>query len=109
LTAWISAWRNEDDARLFYRAYQTVLERRHRLRFAAPAGLHDTLQIEAAGNGSMLLQLKGPFVLLLDGPSTARTRQLADDLWQSLDTETESTIIPFDSATAHFQWSLKSK
>jgi hypothetical protein len=109
LTAWISAWRNEDDARPFYRAYQTVLERRHRLRFAAPAGLHDTLQTEAAGNGSMLLQLKGPFVLLLDGPSAARTRQLADDIWQSLDTETESTIIPFDSATAHFQWSLKSK
>jgi hypothetical protein len=109
LTAWISAWRNEDDARLFYQAYQTVLERRHRLRFTAPAGLHDTLLAEVTGKGSMLLQLKGPFVLLLDGSSTARTRQLAEDIWQSLDAATEPTIIPFDSATAHFHWSLKSR
>jgi hypothetical protein len=109
LTAWISAWKNEEAARLFYRAYQTVLERRHRLRFAAPAGLNDTLQGETTRNGSMLLQLKGSFVLLLDGPSPTRARQLADDIWHSLNVETESTIIPFDSATGHFQWSLKSR
>jgi hypothetical protein len=108
LTAWISAWKNEDDGRLFYRAYQTVLERRRRLRFATPPGLNDTLQAEPAGTGSMLLQLKGPFVLLLDGLSPLRARQLADDIWQSLDAETESTI-PFDSARALFQSSLKSR
>jgi hypothetical protein len=109
LTAWISAWRNKDDARLFYRAYRTVLERRHRLRFAAPAGPNDTLLGEPAGNAWMMLQLREPFVLLLDGSSAARARQLAGDIWQSLDAETESTIIPFDSATGHFQWSLKSR
>jgi hypothetical protein len=101
LTAWISAWRNDDDARLFYRAYQTALERRHRSRFAAPPGLNDTLQA-ATGNGSMLLQRKGQFVLLLDGVSPARSRQLADDIWQSLDAESESIVIPFDSAGARF-------
>jgi hypothetical protein len=102
LTAWISAWRNDDDARLFYRTYQTALERRHRLRFAAPPGLNDTLQAATMGNGSMLLQRKGQFVLLLDGPSPARSRQLADDIWQSLDAESESIVIPFDSAGARF-------
>jgi hypothetical protein len=103
LTAWISAWKNEDDARLFYRAYRTVLERRHRLRFAAPTGPNDTLLGEPAGNASVLLQLKGQFVLLLDGPGPARSRQLADDIWQSLDAASESTTIPFDSARALFQ------
>jgi hypothetical protein len=109
LTAWISAWRNDDDARLFYRTYQTALERRHRLRFAEPPGLNDTLQAAPPGNGSMLLQLKGQFVLLLDGPSPARSRRLADDIWQSLDAESESIIIPFDSARALFQSSLRSR
>jgi hypothetical protein len=109
LTAWVSAWKSEDDARLFYRAYQTVLERRHRLRFVASPGLNDALQAEPAGNGSMLLQLKGRFVLLLDGLSPARTRQLADDIWQSLDAASESTTISFDSARAVFQSSLKSR
>jgi len=109
LTAWISAWRNDDDARLFYRTYQTALERRHRLRFAAPPGLNDTLQAATMGNGSILLQRKGQFVLLLDGPSPARCRQLADDIWQSLDAESESIVIPFDSARALFQSSLKSR
>jgi hypothetical protein len=103
LTAWISAWKNEDGARLFYRAYQTVLEHRHRLRFAAPPGLNDTLQVELTGNASMLLQLKGQFVLLLDGPGPAPSRQLADDIWQSLDAASESTTIPFDTAKALFQ------
>jgi hypothetical protein len=109
LTAWISAWKNADDARRFYRTYQTVLERRHRLRFGASPGQNDTLQVEPTGNGSMLLQLKGPFVLLLDGPGSSRSRQVADDIWQSLNAETESTVIPFESATGHFQWSFKSR
>jgi len=39
----------------------------------------------SGSNGSMLLQLKGRFVLVLDGPSPARSRQLADDVWQGLD------------------------
>jgi len=102
LTAWISAWRNDDDARLFYRSYRTALERRHRFRFAEPPGLNETLQSAPTGNGSMLLQLKGRFVLLLDGPSPARSRQLADDIWQSLDAESESITIPFDSAGTRF-------
>jgi hypothetical protein len=41
-------------------------------------------------------------VLLLDGPSPARSRQLADDIWQSLDAESESITIPFDSAGTRF-------
>jgi hypothetical protein len=109
LTAWISTWRSDEDARLFYRSYQTALERRHRLRFAEHPGLNDTLQAAPSGNGSMLLQLRGRFVLLLDGPSPARSRQLADDVWQGLDAESESIIIPFDSANIRFQSSLKSR
>jgi hypothetical protein len=102
LTAWISAWRSDEDARLFYRSYQTALERRHRLRFAEHPGLNDTLQAAPTGNGSMLLQLTGRFVLLLDGPSPARSRQLADAVWQGLDAESESTTMPFDSARSSF-------
>jgi hypothetical protein len=88
-------------------AYQTLLG--HRLRFAVPAGRNDSLQAAQGGEGSMLLQLKGKFVLLLDAPTPARAMQLADDVWQSLDAETEPVVIPFDLATRGSQLSLRSK
>ena len=55
----------------------------------------------------MVLQIEGPFVLLLDGTTPTRSMQLADEIWKNLETETESTVIPFDSAKGLPQLSLR--
>jgi hypothetical protein len=107
LTAWITAWKKDDDARAFYRAYQNLLQRLHRLRFAASPGRTDSVQAELSGERLILLQLEGPFVLLLDGTTPTRSMQLADEVWKNLDTETESTVIPFDSAKGLPQLSFR--
>ena len=56
------------------------------------------MQAELPGDRLLLLQLVGSFVLLLDGTTPPRSVQLADEVWKSLDAETESTVILFDSA-----------
>jgi len=109
LTAWITAWKRDEDARAFYRAYQNLLQRRHRLRFAASPGRTDSVQAELPGDRLILLQLDGPFVLLLDGTTPTRSMQLADEVWKHLDAETESTVILFDSAKGPTQLSLRSR
>jgi len=107
LTAWITAWKKDDDARAFYRAYQNLLQRLHRLRFAPSPGRTDSVQAELPGDRLILLQLEGPFVLLLDGTTPTRSMQLADEVWKNLDAETESTVIPFDSAKGLPQLSFR--
>jgi hypothetical protein len=47
------------------------------------------------------------FVLLLDGTTPTRSRQLADEVWKNLEAETESTVIPFDSAKKPPQLSFR--
>jgi hypothetical protein len=109
LTGWITAWKKDDDARAFYRAYQNLLQRRHRLRFAASPGRTDSVQAELPGDRSILLQLEGPFVLLLDGTTPTRSMQLADEVWKNLDAETESIVIPFDTAKELPQLSFRTR
>ena len=109
LTAWITAWKKDEDARAFYRAYQNLLQRLHRLRFAASPGRTDSVQAELPRDRLMLLQLVGSFVLLLDGTTPFRSMQLADEVWKSLDAETESTVILFDSAKGLPQLSFRSR
>ena len=73
-----------------------IWQRLHRLRFAASPGRTDSVQAELPRDRLMLLQLLGSFVLLLDGTTPFRSMQLADEVWKSLDAETESTVILFD-------------
>jgi hypothetical protein len=107
LTAWITAWKKDEDARAFYRAYQNLLQRLHRLRFAASPGRTDSVQAELPGDRLILLQIEGPFVLLLDGTTPTRSMHLADEVWKNLDAKTESTVIPFDSAKGPPQLSFR--
>jgi hypothetical protein len=109
LTAWITAWKKDEDARAFYRAYQNLLQRLHRLRFAASPGRTDSVQAELPRDRLILLQLEGSFVLLLDGTTPTRSMQLADEVWKNLDAETESTVILFDSAKGPTQLSRRSR
>jgi hypothetical protein len=88
---------------------QNILQRCHRLRFSAKAGLTVSLRADVSGERLMLLQLVGSFVLLLDGATPTRTMQLADEASKSLNAETESTVILFGSAKRPPQLSLRSR
>jgi hypothetical protein len=102
-TAWISSWKTDKQAHEFLRAYAGVLERFHRFRFEAPAGRNGNLQADFSAGRSMLLQVKGPMVLLLDGMPLAQALETAQETWKELETEKESTVIPFDLGRGTFQ------
>jgi hypothetical protein len=102
ITCWVSAWDNEPSAQKFSRAFETVLARRHGLRFETPAGQKNDLQAVGGGR-STLIQVRGSLVLFLDGLASTRVLESTERIWQELETGTDSTVIPFDSAKSRRQ------
>jgi len=100
LTVWITAWQSDQDAQIFFRIYQSLLGQSHRLRFQPHGDGDSGVHAELAGGRSTLLQIKGKFVLLLDGAAATRIGPLSDAVWRDLDVETESTVLFFESAKA---------
>ena len=98
IVAWLSAWNDEAGAQRFYRAFQTVLERRHRLRFEALAPQQDGVKADLRTGRSLLLQARGSVVLLLDGVTAARAVETSDAVWKELEIRTEPPSIPFETA-----------
>lgn len=104
-TAWFTAWRTEENAAEFLRAYRAALELRHRVRFAlddaeAPA-------LAAARDRGWLLQRVGAVVLLLSSSPPGNLSELAAEAWKDLEVETEKIELRFESARN--QLSLRSK
>ena len=97
MTAWITAWKKEKTPGLFTAPIRiccsgcTCASQHH---LVGPT----VCKLSCPRDRLMLLQLLGSFVLLLDGTTPFRSIQLADEVWKSLDAETESTVILFDSA-----------
>lgn len=104
VTAWITAWTDGGAARMFRGAYRTALERRHRLHFEPSAGEQDGIKADLRDRRSMVLQVRGRFVLLLDGVASTRVSELSESAWKDLETSTESTVIPFDLAAGAVQF-----
>jgi hypothetical protein len=97
-TAWFSAWRSAADAAAFQRAYQTVLEKRQRVRFdSKQAGSTTVLTATSRGTG-VWLQASGSAVLLLCGMPANRLSEFAEEAWKDLEIEPEATAARFDSA-----------
>jgi hypothetical protein len=107
ITAWITAWSDDSAARMFGGAYQTVLERRHRLHFEPFPRQQGRTQADIGGGRSVVLEVRGALVLLLDGVASARVREVTESAWKDLETSTESTVIPFDSAAGLVQFSSR--
>ena len=103
ITCWISAWDNETSAQEFSGAFEAVLVRRHSLRFETPAGQKNNRNADFGGGRSTLIQVRGSLVLFLDGLASARAPELAEKIWQELETGAESTVLPFDSAKSRGQ------
>jgi hypothetical protein len=90
---------------MFGGAYQTSLERRHRLRFEPSPRQQGWAKADIGGGRSVVLEVRGPFVLLIDGVASARVREVTESAWKDLETNPESTVIPFDSAAGLVQFS----
>ena len=109
ITAWISAWSGDKEARDFQRAFRAVLERRHRVRFDETPGQPDGWKANLRTGRSMVLQARGTVVLILDGVATARALEVSEEIWKDLEIAPESADLPFDSAQKPAQLSLKSR
>ncbi len=96
VTAWITSWKNDVNARSFFRAYKEVLESHHRVRLDPSPDQKESLQAQLPGGRAMVLQVKGSMVLLLDGLPLTQSLELADTTWTNLETDTEPTPTPFE-------------
>ena len=106
IIAWLSAWHSEGDAQRFYRAFQIVLERRHDLRFETSARPQHGLKADLRTGRSMLLQVRGPVVLFLDGITAARALETSETIWNELEIRTEPPSFSFETAKGPSQSSL---
>jgi hypothetical protein len=95
-TAWYSAWGSVDEAAAFQRAFQTVAEKRHRIRMRADKD-SDLLIAETRDQGSFALARKDNIVLYLI-TRTARLAATVEAAWKDLVVEAESEGLRFDSA-----------
>jgi hypothetical protein len=109
ITAWISAWSSDKEARDFQRAFRAVLERRHRVRFDETPGQPDGWKANLRTGRSMVLQTRGAVVLFLDGIASARALEVSEENWKNLEIGPESADLPFESAKKSAQLSLSSR
>jgi len=96
VTAWMSSWRNDQSARSFFRAYEEALAKRHRVRLEPSPHEKDRRQADLPGGRALVLQVKGPLVLFLDGLPAAQIPEIADAAWKDLETDREPWQAPLD-------------
>jgi hypothetical protein len=110
ITAWITAWSSDKEARDFQRAIRAVLERRHRVRFDETPGQPDSSKANLRTGRSMVLQTRGAVVLFLDGIASAHAMEVSEESWKDLEIAPESVDLPFESAKkSSHQLSLSSR
>ena len=107
-TVWFSSWKTENDAREFMHAYQSVLQASQRVRFERTTNGQALIGTTRDRRG-WLLQAAGSVVLVVNTWSANHLIELADEAWKDLEIETESTVIPFESAKRRAQFSFRSK
>ena len=109
VTAWISAWSGEKEALAFQRAFQAVLERRHRVRFDAAPGQLEGWKANLRNGRSIILQVRDTAVLFLDGVASARALEVSEEVWKNLEIVPESADLRFESAKSAAHLSLSSR
>jgi len=108
-TAWYSAWGSADQAAAFQRAFQTVAEKRQRIRLRQGTGADDAmLSASTRDRGSFALARKDNLVLYLV-TRNARLAATAEAAWQDLAVEAEPEILRFDFARGPGQLSLSKR
>jgi hypothetical protein len=108
VTAWFSAWESEKQARKFYSTFQTVLERRQRIRLR-PEKTGDLLTAETRDRGAFLLQVKGSSALVLNVVPTGQLAELQEGAWKDLEVDFEPAVTRFESTKFTDQLSLRKR
>lgn len=110
VTAWFSAWESEQQARKFYSAFRTVLEKRQRIRFRPAIEKNgDLLTAEPRDRGAFMLQVKGSSALVLNVVPTGQLAELQEGAWKDLEIDFEPAVIRFESAKFTDQLSLRKR
>ncbi len=100
---WVTAWDNREEALEFYRSYRGALEKRYGISLQPMPVSNDTLATPRESGHPLLLQVRGAFVLLLDGIPSPRSAEIAEAFWKELETGTEPLGIPLDLVRQHRQ------
>ena len=104
--AWYTAWDSPAEAAAFQRAFQTVVEKRQRLRLGRSAGEDGEMFVtNTQYRGSFALARKDNLVLYLV-TSTARLAATVEAAWTDLLVESEPEVLRFDFARGPAQLSL---
>jgi hypothetical protein len=106
-TAWYSVWGSTAQAAAFQRAFQTVAEKRQRIRLRSRKG-DDTLLANTRDRGSFALARKDDIVVYLVS-QTSRLAATIEAAWKDLVVDAEPEILRFDSARGADQLSLSKR
>jgi hypothetical protein len=95
VTAWFSGWASDRHAQQFYDAYQTVLERRQRVRFEKN---ETAVTARTRDRGALMLQFKGSLVLVLYVEAANALANLQEEAWKDLQIDSAPPRMQFESA-----------
>lgn len=87
--AWVTAWDERQEALEFFRSYAKALESRHGISLEAAPARPDTLIASGQSGPSLLLQARDNFVFFLDGIPAPRSIEIAQGLWEEIETGEE--------------------
>ncbi len=108
-TAWYSAWGSAGEAATFLRGFQTIADKRQRMRLRRSAGSADETFIDhTRDRGSFALARKGSVVLYLV-TSRERLAALAEEAWNDLALDIDLPPVRFESARGAGQLSLSKR
>lgn len=108
-TAWYSSWGSGGEAAAFQRAFQTVAEKRHRMRLRRRTGKDDeSFFANTRDRGGFALARHDNIVLYLIS-SPDRLAATAEAAWKDLEVDTAPEVLRFDSARGPAQLSLSKR
>ena len=108
-TAWYSSWSSGSAAAAFQRAFQTVAEKRQRMRLLRSTGKDDAVLIaNTRDRGGFALARQDNIVLYLIS-SPDRLAATAEAAWKDLEVDAAPEVLRFDSARGPGQLSLSKK
>lgn len=108
-TAWYSSWGSGGEAAAFQRAFQTVAEKRHRMRLRRSTGKDDeSFFANTRDRGGFALARHDNIVLYLIS-SPDRLAATAEAAWKDLEVDTAPEVLRFDSARGPAQLSLSKR
>jgi hypothetical protein len=94
--AWLTAWDNPEQAVEFNRSFRVAIEKRLNVGLKPFAEDQEVLTSWSDNGDNVLLQLRGNFVLYLDGIRRAQALEITQEFWQNLEREKLREPLPLE-------------